>query len=165
MKHITIEKLNIKMDLDFDGNLINLTNEQNGMLFSLNNNDILLNVYLEKKPADISLQKFIDNELKTLRKINFENLKIDFFKEKLKNFDNIKTSQIGKVKTQFKDTTVIMLEKDGAKQLQFYVNMNQYVLIMGLNVLNNKYITEKKFMSHAAIAKLIECINSITSTN
>lgn len=163
MKHIIIEKLNIQMDLDFNGNFINLVNADNGMLFSLNNSDVSINAYLEKKPTEMDMHQFIAYQIKTLKKMNFQSSKIDFFRKELKNFADVKIGQVLNSKTKFEDTAILLLKKDNVKQLQFFVNFNAYVLIIGLNLLNVQFSTEQELMSCPAVKKMIESVNSIVS--
>lgn len=161
MKKLIIKDLNMSMDLDFDGNLQDLTGTNKGMLFQLSNNDVFINAYLQIKPETETTETLIKKQLEFLKKQNFSTSKINFFKNEVGDLKKAKTSVIKPFKTQFESSYVVIIENKQVEQMQFYVEVKQYVLIIGLIVKGKSFSSKDKVVLES-VDNVIKGIKSLS---
>ena len=159
---LNFELHGLSMDLAFtEGNLINLQNKKNGALFSFSNNKASLNVYIEKLPSNMSLNQFISAQIKVIKFTNFEESSIDFVRGEMNNLSEIKASSPEEIKTKFKHSKLLIIEKEEFRQIQIYVKIDSRVIVFGLNFLSKRKIGRKELLFKEEFLKTVSLINSI----
>lgn len=157
--NINIKKNNMTMNLQFEGNLKMLENDKNEMLFQFNNSDVFINAFLQPNAENIPFDSAVDELLKVLKSADYTTSKYDVLKTKLGNLSDVKT-EYKKIKTNFKNSAVLLLEKNDVKQLQFLVEIKSGILIIGLIMLKEELNLQNTATRDAA-KKIVKSINTI----
>lgn len=158
MKVINFE--NISMDFFFDGELKIFGKNVNSVLFEFHNRDVLINAYLQASLPFESFEEMIEKQIRTIKHSDYSNAKNEILKEELGNMENIKISDLKKIKTKFKNSGILLIEKNDLKQLQFYIELDDKILILGMLMLREKLDFES-LSTQTAIKQIIKSVNSI----
>lgn len=157
--NINIKKNNMTMDLQFEGNLKMFENDKNEMLFQFDNSNVFINALLQPNAENFPFDKAVDELLKVLKSADYTTSKYDVLKNKLGNLSDVKT-EYKKIKTNFKNSAVLLLEKNNIKQLQFLVEIKAGILIIGLIMLKEELNLDNAATRDAS-KKIVKSINTI----
>jgi predicted RNase H-like nuclease len=159
MKKIEIKKINMSMSLNIEGHLQMMENEENGYIFELHNEYCFILAYLQPKSKKQSFEESVNEQLEVLKNVDFTNIKMKTL-QKIGDMSQAVIKQYKKIIGSEQEIKIVKITKGKIEQIQFFVNLDTYLLVIGLNILNKSLELDNDYLK-TMMEKILYGINSL----
>lgn len=160
MFKVELKKPKLAMEIDLNGRGKVYSIPVNGVVFEFINDEVYLNGYITLKEENESFDRAIKEQLSVIKMMDVSKIKDDNLKKQLKHLNKTKISSIKVIKNAKFATKIVQLVLGEVEQVQFYVNLGNYLLIIGLK-LQKEDEESKTILIKKNIQVVIDAINSI----